>query len=464
MNSQTRLFAHRVLAGVLAFGAASVLSAPVGHAQSLQEALVLTYTTNPQLESARAALRATDESVPLALSGYRPSVNGTLSYQPSYSKTVTRNLTIPGESVSPKTVGVTLRQPLYDATVTPAVRRAEKAVMAQRAQLMATEQAVLLAAGTAYMDTVRDQAFLDLRINNEQVLRRQLEAVQDRFRVGEVTRTDVSQSESRLAGALADRVVGEATLQQTRATYERVIGNVPRKLQAPKPTFKLPATLEEAADLARTNHPSVLSATFQEAAQRDAVDQQFGRMLPRADIAASAQRQFDLGTQTSFGNVIRGDSASVTASITIPLYQSGQPEALVRQAKQQANQARIDIDTARRAQTENAIRAWQGLASARANVRSYQVQIKAAETALEGVRQEMLVGSRTVLDVLNWEQELLTARVSLVRAQHDELVAAFALLSSVGQFTAQQLALPVAYYDYEAYYRMVRDKWTGLGD
>lgn len=455
-------FAPRWLAAVAAGGVLAIGSGGAA-AQTLEEALAQAYNTNPTLASQRAALRAADERVAQALSGYRPTVQGTLSIAGTRTNSAVEGAggNRSTSTAAPKTAGISVTQPLYDATVTPGVRRSERLVEAQRATVVTTEQQVLLNAASAYLDVVQNQAVLTLNINNEQVLHRQLDAARDRFRVGEYTRTDVSQSESRLAASIANRISSEGTLAASRAVYERYIGSMPGKnLKAPKPTFKLPATLDEVVEMARANHPSVLSAAFTEAAQRDTVDQQFGRMLPSARLTAQGSRAYDAGTSSGV-TVNRQDTGTIQAQVVIPLYSAGQPEALVREAKETANQARIQIDETRRQVAASAISSWQGLMTARASIDSYQTQIKAAQIALEGVRQEAQVGSRTVLDVLNQEQELLNGRVNLVRAQHDEMVQAFTVLSAIGQLTAQQLRLPVQYYDLEAHYRATRDKWIG---
>ncbi|WP_244621354.1 TolC family outer membrane protein [Azospirillum brasilense] len=449
------------MATALTLGVAFVGGIDTASAQSLEDALAQAYSNNPALAAQRARQRAVDESVPQALSGYRPTVRATAG--------ITRNATNStfqggetGSENNAKSVGVTATQPLYDATVGPAVRRAERTVEAQRATVLANEQQILLNAAAAYLDVVQNQAVLELQANNEQVLRRQLDAARDRFRVGEYTRIDVSQSESRLAASIAARISAEGTLQASRATYERVVGSMPGKLKAPKPKFKLPGTLDEVVEMARSNNPSVLSATYTEAAQREAVDQQFGRLLPSANLSAQANRTIDAGRSSGI-DIKRQDGAQLTAQITIPLYQAGLPEALTREAKHTANQARLQIDDTRRQAVEAAISAWQGLQAARASIESYNSQIRAAEIALEGVRQEAQVGSRTVLDVLNQEQELLNARVNLVRAQRTEMVQAFTVLGAIGQLTARQLNLPVQYYDADTHYKQVRNKWIGTG-
>lgn len=442
--------------GLVLGGGSGVVSA-----QTLEDALAQAYSNNPALGAQRARLRAVDESVNQALSGYRPTVRATAS-----ATRTAGNARFPGgesgSEATAKQVGVTASQPIYDATVAPGVRRAERQVEAQRASLLANEQQILLNAAQAYLDVVQNQAVLELQGNNEQVLRRQLEAARDRFRVGEYTRTDVSQSESRLAQTIASRISAEGTLQGSRATYERVIGSMPGQLKAPKPRFKLPSNLDEVVEMARTNNPSVLSAVYSEAAQREAVDQQYGRLMPSVSLSAQASRTWDPGRSSGI-ELDRTDSAQIAAQLTIPLYQAGLPEALVREAKHTANQARLQIEDSRRQSTESAISAWQSLQTARASIESYQSQISAAEIALEGVRQEAQVGSRTVLDVLNQEQELLNARVNLVRAQRNEMVAAFTVLGAVGQLSARQLNLAVSHYDAEEHYNNARGKWIGTG-
>ncbi len=437
----------------------AVTGGGTAQAQSLEQALAQAYANNPTIGAQRARLRAVDEGVPQALSGYRPTARVTAGISRSTGESKYDGGST-GSEANPKSVGITATQPIYDATVAPAVRRAERLVEAQRATLIASEQSVLLAAAQAYLDIVQNQAILQLQTNNEQVLRRQLDAARDRFRVGEYTRTDVSQSESRLSAAIASKISAEGTLRASRATYERLVGAAPGELRAPKPAFRLPKNLDELVELARANNPNVLSASYSEAAQREAVDQQYGRLLPSVNLSASGNRTYDPGRSSGI-DLNRSDSAQITAQVTIPLYQAGQPEALVREAKQTANQARLQIEEARRQVTESAVSAWQALQTARASIESYSAQIKAAQIALEGVRQEAQVGSRTVLDVLNQEQELLNARVFLVRAQHDEMVAAFNVLASSGQLTADRLNLPVQKYDPQANYDKTRGKWFG---
>lgn len=459
MTEPRKIVKAAMLAGLLL---GSVFIAPQSAAaQSLEKALSDAYANNPTLGAQRARLRAVDEAVPQALSGYRPTVSTQFSVARSGSESRGAGGRS-GSGSTPKDAEVTVSQPLFNATVAPSVRRAEALVQAQRANLLATEQQVLLAAATAYVDVVQNEAVLALTKNNEQVLGRQLQAAQDRFRVGEYTRTDVAQSESRLAGAVATRMAAEGTLEASKATYTRLVGSEPGKLKAPKPRFKLPANVQGAVSMARGNNPSVLAASFTEEAAKHAIGQQYGKLLPSASLGASANRTYDPGRSGGV-DLDWSQSAQLTARVTVPLYQAGLPDSMVREAKQTANQARIEIEEARRQAVESAVAAWQNLETARANIDSYRSQVRAAEIALDGVRQEAQVGSRTVLDVLNQEQELLNGRVNLVRAQRNEMVAAFALLSAVGQLTAQNLGLQTPVYDPHANYKQVRDKWIGTG-
>jgi TolC family type I secretion outer membrane protein len=297
---------------------------------------------------------------------------------------------------------------------------------------------------------------LDLNINNEQVLRRQLQASRDRFKVGEITRTDVSQAESRLARAISDRIQSEGLLSGSRAVYARIIGTPPGRLTAPRLVFDLPASREETVSLAENNNPTVIAAQYTETAARSALDSVRGEMLPSANLRGTLSRGWDPNADTD-----RADTAQVTASVTVPIYQAGSTESRVREARQTAGQRRIQIEEARRQVVENAIRAWEGLTTAQGTIQSRQSQVRASDIALEGVRQEALVGSRTTLDTLDAEQELLDARVQLVQAQRDEMVAAFSALSATGQLSARLLGLKVPYYDHVKHYKQVRDKWWG---
>jgi TolC family type I secretion outer membrane protein len=438
--------------------AAVLLAAGPAGAQTLTEALAAAYNNTPPLQAARAQLRATDEGVPQARSNYAPTVTGkgTLGRQ-----SVTQQSAFFGTSGvrTPRGASVIVSEPLYRGGRTDAeIERAENLVKAGRAQLLATEQAVLLAAATAYLDVYRDQAVLDLNIKNEQVLTRQLEEVREQFKVGVVTQTDVSQAEARLAQAKAARIASEGTLNSSRAVFRNLTGISPGTLAAPAPFDALPASGEEAI-AASGDKPDVVAAGFAELAARADVDASYGELLPTVSLNGQYDRDEDTASKRSFV-----ESSQITAQLSVPFYPGGAVYSRVRQAKQTVQQRRDELEEARRAAAQTATQAFDSLASARAQVKSFESQIQANEIALKGVRQEATVGTRTVLDILNAEQELLDSLVNKVRAEHDATVAGLQLKVAIGQLTARNLDLPVQYYDAEEHYRDVRDKFWGTGD
>lgn len=435
---------------ILLFGAA-----PAG-AMSLEEALAAAYVGNPTLQAQRASLRATDEQVPQALSGWRPQVGINASAGRAW---IDGNLPTPGTSTErdPTEAAATIIQPVFRGFRTVnGVEAAENAVLAGRSQLTSVEQQILLNAVEIYSSVLRDQAVVELNANNEQVLRRQLGATRDRFQVGEITRTDVSQAESRVSGARASRIAAESQLMSSRATFQRIVGVPPEDLAAPAQLPPLPQSLEETVARALELQPDVLAAQFAARAAEDTIDVVAGELLPDVSLQASHSR----GWETQ-GTSSRVNATQITANLTVPLYQSGAVYSRVREAKQVASQRRMQVDQAQVAAREAAIQAWETLVAARAEIESRQAQVDAASTALEGVQREAQVGARTVLDVLDAEQELLDANVNLVGARHSERVAAFRLLSATGGLTAQNLGLPVEIYDPSAHYDAVRNQWFG---
>lgn len=437
--------------------ASFALTAPAT-AQTFEEALANAYLTNPGLQAARAELRATDETVNQAIANWRPNVEFNTSagfdrVENATSFQGSRQLR------KPRSGEISVEQDLYRGGRTVAeTEQREFEVQAQRAELAEVEQTVLLDAATAYMNVVRDQAVVDLQANNERVLLRQLEATRDRFSVGEVTRTDVSQAEARLARAKADRIQAEGDLENARTNFERVVGMSPSSLTAPPFKYELPDTQEMAISEASKKNPSVVSALFVEKAAQKNVRKVEGELLPSLSLEGSLRKSAD---ESSTGST--RESSQIIATLTIPLYQQGSVSSRVREAKQQAAQRRLEHDDERRAAIEVARTAWEDLATARARIEAFKIEIQSSEIALEGVRQEANVGSRTVLDVLDAEQELLDAQVNLVRAQRDEFVAASELAAAVGKLTAKEYKLPVDYYDELEHYNKVRDKIYGFG-
>ncbi len=464
-NHSIRRFGGRtiwgaILVSVLAVG---LLTVPTPRAwaqervRSLGEALAGAYINNPTLRAARAGLRAVNEGVPQALSNWRPQV--TLSGSAGAQQTDASGGTNSGSSSStPTEAEISLTQPLYRGGRTVAgTEAAENDVLAERASLTSVEQTVLLRGVTAYMDVWRDQAVVELNTNNERVIRRQLEATQDRFTVGEVTRTDVAQAETRLATATAQRIAAEGSLAANKALFQEVIGFEAEILQAPEPMANLPAAENDAVALAIARNPNVLSASFAEKAAQYRVREVAGELLPSLQLRATATRNDD-----SIRRNTTTEQGEILAEVTVPIYQQGTVSSRVRQAKQVSSQRRLEIEEQRRRAEQEAISAWKSLQTARAQIVSFESGVRAAEIALEGVRQENQVGARTILDILDAEQELLDAQVNLVRSQRDAVVAGFQILGATGRLTAQDLGLPVALHDPDQDYRKVRNSWFGL--
>jgi outer membrane protein len=423
--------------------------------QTLRDALAAAYSNNSELMSQRETLRSTIEGVPQALGGWRPSIDLSADYG---KNRVHLNGRSPRRTErDPRSVGASITQSLFNGfRTTSSVKAAELDVKAAQATLLDTEQDILLSAVVAYMDVVRDQAVLDLNANNEQVLSRQLDATRERFNVGEITRTDVSQAEARLSGARAARIAAEATLQNSRAAYLSIVGEAPGQLLAPEAPADLPPTLEATLASARANHPDVVAAQYTEQSAQEEIKNVQGELLPSLDLVGSITRLYE-----NSGDDSQQTTQSITLELNQPIYEQGVTYSRLRAAKILAGKSRIDLDTVRRDIVETAARSWESLKSARAQIVSFQAQIRASEIALEGVQREAAVGSRTVLDILDAEQELLIARVNLVRSQRDEIVTAYQLKEAIGEFTAARLQLPVRLYDPNEYYNRVRDKWWG---
>lgn len=438
---------------------ALLLSSPAS-AESLNDALAAAYQSNPDLMAQRAQLRATDEQVPQALSGWLPSVVAQGSYGAARSRArVTSSSPTVKQNTNPLTGAVTLNQNIFAGGRTVnATEQAEYTVAAGRNTLMDAEQTTLFNAVVAYMDVIKNESVVELNNNNIDVLKRQLEATSDRFRVGELTRTDVAQSEARLSGARTSLTQAEAQLTASRASYARIIGHAPAQLERPKPNEAVPQSEEQAREAAAKNNPNVQAARNAEAASRAAISVAKGALLPSFDV----QAQYQYGREASSG-VHVADETSVVGVLTVPLFQGGGEYSRVREAKELHNQAMMQIASATRAVDENVRNAWEGVRSARASIISSEEQVKANEIALEGVKQEEQVGSQTTLDVLNAEQELLNARVTLVTAQRNLAVADYGLLAATGQLTAKQLQLPVKYYDPVENYDDVHYKAIGFG-
>ncbi len=444
-----------IVSGV--FLAASVLGGipQKAAADTLRQALQTAYFNNPGLRAERARQRATDESVSQALSGWRPNV--VISSDAGVTRT-TSNPSIGGKNNDPYGSSISLVQPLFRGYRTVnSTRQAEAAVQAGRQTLLSVEQATLFDAVTAYMDVLRDQSVVRLQAKNVEVLTQQLKAEKARFRVGEVTRTDVAQSQARRAGSISTLAQAKANLASSRAVYGRIIGKPPTSLKYPRSIRKiLPKTLDRALEIGKSKNPQLLAASFSEISARRAVEVVQGELYPNLSLEATYSYRRNPST-----TIRRTETASLIGRLNIPLYQSGRVYSRVRQAKQTASQRRLLVLDAERTVVSSIISSWEQLRALRAQIVSDRAQVKANKLALQGVRQEALVGSRTTLDVLDAEQELLNSNVTLVVSRRNEVVASYQLLSSIGQLTARDLNLTAKNYNPENNYNRVRNKLFG---
>jgi len=426
-------------------------------AQSIEEALAAAYMSNPTLQARRAQVRAADEGVPLALSNWRPTVSvaGEAGVRRNRQEVDSVSDT---RTTNPVSVDVTISQTLFRGFRTEAeIDQAEMTVLAERGFLRAVEQQVLLDTATAYLNVVRDDAVVDLNLNNEEVLGRQLQAARDRFRVGEITRTDVAQAEARLSGAKSDTASSVATLESSRANYLRLVGLEAADLDEPEAVPNLPVSRDGAIERALANNPSIIAAEYTWRAAQDEIRDQRGRLLPEVSLSGT----FSQGWEQSNVEDSNTQTFSAGINVTVPIYQGGSVYSQLRQAKHVAGQRRLEYDEARTEVREQTEQAWEQLVATESRIESLRDEIDAARIALEGVEREAQVGARTVLDVLDAEQELLNARVDMALARRDRLVAGYTLLSAVGDLTAEGLGLPVTLYDPTVNYNDVRGQWFG---
>ncbi len=428
--------------------------------RTLAGALAATYSTQPALQAERAKLRATDEGVPQALAGWRPTVivSATAGYGDGYSQQASLKQRTDRVIATPQ---ATLTQPLYTGGKTAAnVHKAENAIMAERATLIAQEEQSFIDTVNAYVNVIQNQQLLALQVSNEQVLTEQLRATNDRFRVGEITRTDVAQAEAALAGATAQREIAEGNLQTARATFQRVVGYLPPgDLIEPQPLHLPVRTQQQAAAMAGSNNPTVVAALFNDASAKDAIDVAFAALMPTVSLQGQVFQDQNSTFRDSSAN-----GYQVVASVSVPIYQGGAEYSAVRQARQSEQQTAKLVDDSRRTAVQNAVQAWETLVAARASAASTRQAITANQVALDGVEREAIVGSRTTLDVLNAQQALLNSETTLVQNLASVVTASYTVAQAIGRLTARDLALPVPLYDDTAYYNAVRNKWFGTGD
>ncbi len=436
-------------------------------ADTIEAALVRAYQNNPQLNAQRAQVRSTDENVPQALSGYRPKIAVTASAGAQYQNFTSTQGGSPTDLVkqnfngvdAPRAVGITATQTLFNGYQTAnKTRAAESQVSGSREALRVLEESVLLSAATIYMDYLRDAAIVEVQRSNTRVLEQTLKQTQDRFNVGEVTRTDVAQSEAQLAAGRTQQLAAEAQLTTTRSNFRRIIGNEPQALAPGSPVDRfLPPTLAGAVEDSLTGNPNVTAAMY-------GIDVNFlqvkiaeGALLPTVTAQIAVQQAYEqqLTTYQTLG-------ASAIVQASIPVYQGGAEYSLIRQSKENLSQQRLVLEQTRDQARANTVTAWGQLEAGKAQVSSAQAQVTASEIALNGVREEAKAGQRTTLDVLNAQQALVNARVALVTAQHDRVVASYSVLSTIGHLSPQVLKLNTTVYDPSVHYQQVRDSWFGL--
>jgi len=454
------LVTKKVLAAALL--AATALSSTAASAETLFGALAKAYQLNSTLNSERAGARVTDESVPIAKSGWRPTItgSGTIDYTSSERTLGTARLTT-------GSFGVQIDQMLFDGFQTRNnVRAAEAQVRASFESLRNQVQNTLFDAASAYMDVIRDRQIAVLTEQNLQFLTEQARAARSRFEVGEGTRTDVAQADASRAAAVAQVAAARAQAEASEATYRQVVGDEPGRLQAGQPLARmLPGSLDQAIAIAAGDHPAIVATEYLVDAAAFSVKSNEGALLPQVSASAGVQRSYQ-NTEGLPGVSTTNDgtfnSATVGATLTIPIYTGGRTSALVRQSKESLGQARIQVDVSRDQVRQAVVSAWTQYVAARESVSANRAQVEAQELALNGVIEERNVGQRTTLDVLDAQADVITAQINLVSAERDVVVASYAIISAIGALSAERLGLAVAEYRPQEHYDAVKNKWGGL--
>ena len=428
------------------------------NAQTIFEALSSAYETNPTLQAQRAYLRSVDENVAIAKSGFRPTLALTGSYTDA---SVDSNIEPKNQDNDQTVIAATISQPLFSGFSTVnSVKSADSTVRAQQNTLYNVEQTVFLEASTAYLDVLQNQAIVDLQKNNEKLLKKRLDETVERFNVGEVTRTDVSQARARYSQARSDRIAAEGDLEASKSVYTKIIGSKPDKLSSPQINDFLPKTFEEALDYTKANNYAIKSAKEMLNAKVYDVSAKTGELLPQISLdgkLANTQTSGDMYTEDP-----DVDSAEIGVNMTIPLYEAGETRAKIRQSKYLKWQAQEQVLEAERQAVADVTSAWEYMVANRAKIKSIKDQVKANEIALDGVQKEEALGNRTILDVLDAYQELLNSNVEEVKARRNYYVSGMNVLMAMGKLTAEDLKLGVDIYNPKKYYKETRGKWLSL--
>lgn len=457
----------RVARNVLRTGTAlglfgcSVLAVADARAETVADALVKAYQTNPQLNGERARQRATDENVPQAMAGYRPQVAATLSYGLQAVRNLLPDNTIQGATLKPWTIGVTVTQTLYNGNRTAnSVRIAEFQVQSGREALRNVGQGVLLDAVTVYMNVLANQSLVEAQRSNVTALRETLDIAKKRLNAGDVTPTDTSQAEARLARGQADLNAAEVALSISQATYAQVVGAMPNRLSPAEPVDRLlPRGREDAIAQAFKGHPAVLAAGFDVDVATTSIKVAEGSLLPTLTLQGSASKSSQAdATLGTYGT----DQASIVGQLNAPIYDGGLGASQTRQAKQLSTASRLVLEMVRNQARTAAIGAWVSNEGAKTAVSAAEAEVRGAGVALQGVQREAAGGQRTTVEVLNAQQDLIQAKARLIGAQRDRVIASYALLSAVGRLDVKTLNLKTPDYLPEVHYHQVRDAWHGL--
>lgn len=430
-------------------------------AETLQDSLVRAYQNNPQLTAERARQRATDENVPQALSQYRPQIAAQLSGGLLAVRNLFPDNTVQSQVLRAWTAGVTVNQTLLNGFKTAnTVRQSESQVLAGREALRNMEQSVFLDVVTAYTNVYAAQSLVEAQRTSVNFLRETQGATKRRLDAGDVTPTDVAQSDARLARGLADLNAAEVAYAVAQATYQSVVGSAPGRLTPADPVDKLlPGLRDQALAVGRREHPSLVGAQFDVDAAQSAIKIAESSLYPTLGVQGSVSR--NVGTDTTFGTN-RSDIASIVGTANVPLYDGGLAASQIRQAKEMMSQVRAMLDKAR-AQIDLAVQAsWATHEGARVAVQASESEVRAATLALQGVQRETQAGQRTTLDVLNSLQDLTAAKSRLINAQRDRVVASYTLLAAIGRLDHKRLALNTPNYEPQVHYQQVRDAWGGL--
>jgi outer membrane protein len=451
------------VAAWIGFAAIAGLSfaATEARGEALPEAMAKAYQSNPQLNAERARQRGTDENVPQALAGYRPQIVASLSGGLQAVRNLLPDNTVQSATLKPWTIGVTVTQTLFNGFKTAnSVRVAELQVQSGREALRNVGQGVLLDAVTAYSNVLANHSLVEAQRSNVAFLRETLGVARRRLNAGDVTPTDTAQAEARLSRGLADLNAAEVNLAISQATYTQVIGNPPGQLRPPEPVDRyLPRSKDDATELAYKEHPTVLAAGFDVDVASTSIRVAESSLLPSITVQGSASHASEADPTIS---TLRTDQASVIAQMNAPIYDGGTAASQTRQAKEVAAQSRLVLDQMRNQARTAAIAGWVANEGAKIAVAASESEVRAATVALDGVRKEAAGGQRTTLDVLNSQQDLISAKARLIGAQRDRVIASYTLLSAIGRLDVKTLALNTPDYLPQVHYHQVRDAWHGL--